>query len=251
MSLYQQFAKVYASGYRGYSQTMAELLPAVIRHYHLAPGERLLDIACGEGSFAVAAAQQGWQVVGVDQSCDMLDLARAHALEAGVSAEFSCMDMRELDFSGQFDLATCWYDSLNYMLTAEDLGNAFKGVARALKPGGHFLFDMNTVYGLAVSWPRQPNAVRQDTPDLMEIHQTRYDHEAQIASVRIVAFLRKGDLWDRMEEVHQEKAYPVSTVQALLEAAGFEVAATLGNLREFIPLQLDSPRMWWLARKTA
>ena len=250
MSLYQHFARIYSAGpYTTYSQNMAELLPGVLARYQAPGGGQLLDIACGEGTFAVAAARQGWQVSGVDQSADMLALARERATQSGLEIELQQVDMRQLDFDSRFDLATCWYDSLNYILKGDDLQLVFQRVARALKPRGWFIFDMNTLYGLAVVWQRQPSYVEQESADLMEIHENAFDYEQQIASQRIIAYTRKGELWERMEEIHQERSYPLSSVDEWLKQAGFELVACLGDLRQDKSPEISSPRVWYILRK--
>ncbi len=55
-----------------------------------------------------------------------------------------------MEFKDEFDLVTCWYGSLNFMTTNDDLQSTFNSISGALKPNGWFLFDINTVYGLAV-----------------------------------------------------------------------------------------------------
>lgn len=149
-AIYREFARFYASGpYPEYSRRMAELLPAVPERSGAKP-RTLLDLACGEGTFAVLMAQQSLKVTGVDVSPEMLRFAREKAEEAGVELRFIEQDMRALSLPEKFDLVTCWYDSLNYLLEWEELAQTFADVARVLKPGGLFVFDMNTIYRLAV-----------------------------------------------------------------------------------------------------
>jgi hypothetical protein len=107
-----------------------------------------------------------------------------------------------------------------------------------IKPGGVFLFDMNTIYGLAVGWQRKQCYIQQNASEVFEVHRTSYDYERQIASVQITAFIQQGDLWERIDELHQERGYPLDEIRACLLAAGFEVLAVLGSLREMSPLNL-------------
>jgi hypothetical protein len=118
-----------------------------------------------------------------------------------------------------------------------------------LKPGGFFLFDMNTVYGLAVGWQRQQCYVQQDASEVFEVHRTAYDYERGIASVKITAFVQQGDLWERIDELHQERAHPVEEIEALLRAAGFEIKALFGSLRDLSPLKPESSRLYALAQR--
>ncbi len=133
INIYERFAYFYVKGtYPQYSERMVELLPAVLERFGAKP-QTILDIACGEGTFAVAMAKKGLQVTGVDLSPQMLQFARKRAEQENVKVEFILQDMRSLTFEERFDLATCWFDSLNYLLELEDLERTFAGACRALK----------------------------------------------------------------------------------------------------------------------
>jgi len=121
MNVYKKFAYLYVKGrYSHFSEKMAEILPTIFENFNVQP-QRILDIACGEGTFAVEMAKRGFRVVGVDISKEMLKFAKEKAKNENVNVEFIYGDMRSLDFNEEFDLATCWYDSLNYLLTLKDL----------------------------------------------------------------------------------------------------------------------------------
>jgi SAM-dependent methyltransferase len=250
MPLYQQFADVYQSGpYLRFSQRVAETaLPDMLEHLDFSP-ETLLDVACGEGTFAVMMAQAGYRVSGVDQSEAMITLARSRAKEACVQVDFRVEDMRSLPFEAEFDLVTCLFDSLNYMLTIRDLQEAFLSAFRALRPGGYYLFDMNTIYGLAVDWMREKTYVQNETDDFIELHRHDFDYENLIASMEIMVFKRHGKHWERIVELHQERGYPLVDIQFLLQQVGFDVYGIYGRLSERSMVQTTSPRAWFAAQK--
>ena len=76
MNIYERFAYFYVKGpYLQYSERIAELLPAVLERFSVQP-QTILDLACGEGTFAVGMAEKGFQVTGVDLSPYMLQFAR-------------------------------------------------------------------------------------------------------------------------------------------------------------------------------
>jgi len=249
MSVYRDFAYLYMKGdYPRFSERMATLLPPILKKLDAAP-RALLDLACGEGSFAVAMAGRGYAVTGVDSSVDMLRLAREKATEADGRIEFLEQDMRSLSLEGQFDLVTCWFDSLNYLLSVDDLKACYSGVHKALKPGGLFMFDMNTVYGLGVQWQRRPCEVCQDTGELFEIHRKAYDFESNIATMRMTGFIRTGDAWVRVEEEHRERGYTLGEIHSALRACGFDVAATWDNPEDMSDPKPESGRIWVVAGK--
>jgi SAM-dependent methyltransferase len=250
MPLYDQFAAIYQRGpYIRFSQGLAEtILPEYLEELGCQP-RSLLDVACGEGSLAVAMAERGIRVTGVDQSAQMIDLAKDRAKAAKVKADFKVEDMRSLAFENEFDLVTCFFDSLNYLLTVADLQDAFAGAFRALRPGGFYIFDMNTVYGLAVDWMRQQTYIQNETDDFIEIHRQDFDYENLISSMVVTVFQKKGKLWERFEEVHQERGYPIADIQFLLTNLGFEIVGMYGSLGKRSSVQTTSARVWFAARK--
>lgn len=250
MPVYDQFASIYQRGpYLHFSQSLAEtVLPEYLEELGLKP-KKGLDIACGEGTLAVGLAERGVQMTGIDQSEQMIALARERARAASVDVDFRVEDMRTLPFEGAFDLVTCFFDSLNYMLTIRDLQDAFKGAYRALREGGFYIFDMNTVYGLAVDWMRQKTYIQNETDDFIEIHQQEFDYENLVASMYVTVFQKEGEHWARFDETHRERGYPIADIQFLLNEAGFEIAGMYGSLSKRSEVQATSPRVWFAARK--
>ncbi len=228
MGLYDKFATIYQRGpYLRFSQVLVEtVLPEYLEELGIEP-QKVLDIACGEGSFAVGMAKLGYEVTGIDQSPQMIALAEARAQEEGVAVEFLVEDMRSIPFANEFDLATCFFDSLNYMLTVKDLGEAFQSAYQALKPGGFYIFDMNTIFGLAVDWMRAKTYVQNEAEDFIEIHRQEYDYENQIATMHITIFKQHGELWERADEAHHERGYPIADLQFLLTQLGFSITGML------------------------
>ncbi len=250
MEIYRGFAEIYANGpYLVYSKRVADLLPGMLKASSTKP-ESLLDLACGEGTFAIIQAQQGMRVTGVDASPELLRFARTRASQAGVEVMFLEQDMRSLRLEASFDLVTCWYDSLNYILDYVDLVRVFRNVAQVLNPGGLFIFDMNTIHGLAVEWQHQsPAHVQQDTDTVFEIHRPRYDSKQSIATLRITAFVRKDSHWRRIDEEHRERGYALTDIKRALDEAGLRQLACWGNPWEMSPPRPDSGRVFVIAQR--
>lgn len=250
MAVYDRFADVYQRGpYLRFSQSLAEsILPEYLADLDIAPRD-LLDIACGEGSFAIMMAKLGYNITGIDQSQQMIELARARAQKENVSVNFMVEDMRSLPFEDAFDLVTCFFDSLNYLLTFHDLKDAFKNAYDALRPGGFFIFDMNTIYGLAVDWMRQETYIQNETEDLIELHRQSFDYENQVAEMEITVFTRHGKHWQRFDEIHRERGYPIADIQFLLTEIGFGITGMYGSLKKRSEVQTTSPRVWFAAHK--
>lgn len=250
MDIYRGFAEVYARGsYPEYSMWIAGLFPRLLEQFNAAPTS-LLDLACGEGTFAVLQAQRGIRVAGVDMSPELLRFAQERASQTGVEVSFFEQDMRSLRLDDSFDVVTCWYDSLNYILDYDELVTVFGNVAQVLNPGGLFIFDMNTIHGLAVEWQHQGPAYVQENSDRMfEVHRPRYDSARSIATLRITAFVREGTQWRRIDEEHRERGYPLMDIERALAEARLRRLACWGNPREMSPPQSDSGRIFVIAQR--
>jgi len=248
MSVYGKFASIYAAGdYCEFSRKMGEYLPAALDALEAKP-RSILDVACGEGTFSLVAAGMGYSVTGVDLSAQMLGVAREKIRHDGADVALVRADMRALPFARGFDLATCWFDSLNYITDPKDLRKVFREVALALKEYGLFIFDMNTIHGLAVNWREHPCYVRKDGDGIFEVHRQDYDFETGLASMRITGFIRDGTGWKRIDEEHWERGYSQQDVHRYLRDAGFEVLASWGSFRDRSEPGGDSPRVWYVAK---
>ena len=109
----------------------------------------------------------------------------------GVRVKFLQQDMRSLSLRGRFDLVTCWFDSLNYLLEIDDLARTFAGVSRVLDENGVFIFDVNTIRGLAVEWVREPSYVHLNSGDSFLVSVPQYDAATKIASLHITGFSQR------------------------------------------------------------
>jgi len=129
-----------------------------------------------------------------------------------------------------------------------ELRRTVGAVAAALRPGALFLFDMNTLRGLATRWGNRVWII-QDTEDAFEADQSEFDYDSGIATLRVNAFLqRQGDLYERVREVHRERGYPISVIDAAVGAAGFEVLGRWSS-PEFAEVTPDTQRVFYAARR--
>ena len=149
---YRRFAEAYDwEGSLDFSRQAFRRVTAVCRERGLSPG-RQLDLGCGTGTLAVLMADAGWEVVGLDASEAMLTQAKQKALDAGQSVEFIRQDMRQCRLAVPVNLVTSIYDTLNHLLFPEDLEAAFHAAAGALRPGGLFVFDVNSEATFCQIW---------------------------------------------------------------------------------------------------
>jgi SAM-dependent methyltransferase len=101
----------------------------------------VLEIGCGPGYHARALAAQGFEVTALDISEPMIDLGREYAEEAGVSVKWLVGDMREFGLDEPVDLAFCFFDGIDALLTDNDFEQHFASVSANLTPGGLYVVD--------------------------------------------------------------------------------------------------------------
>lgn len=251
------FAAVYASNrYALFSQRLAKLALALVDQ-HGAPGNELLDLACGPGAGSLVFVKAGYKVSGIDRSATMIDRAEQRAQDAGLELRLYRQEMQAFRLPSQVDVVTCLFDALNYATEEDELAAVFAGVAAALRPGGLFVFDMNTVHGLATRWGTR-DLVSTARPDLVEVNQYRFRPDRGTNTVTTTIFVLQGGegLFRRYTEVHRERGYPVQTVVDLITRAGLNVVSLQGLSDQshglagrLQPLSDDAGRMVMVARR--
>lgn len=261
--IYSHYAPIYdAGGQDWFGQTLARRILDALPH-----PRRALDLACGTGAATLIMAAAGTRVVAIDRAPAMLEIARGRARDQGLHVRFIEADIRHLRTAGRrarpraradgrrptrpilrpasFDLITCLYDSLNYLAEDNDLGQVIRMAGRLLRPGGYFVFDLNTEYEFA-HWDDSDQVVC-DTSDLLIYNRLSYDPDRRRAYGRIVWFVREIDRWWRGEEQHVERAWSDAEVRAAIENAGLQLEARRTPLWDYAPS--DAPRIVYVARR--
>lgn len=181
------------------------------------PPRSVLDLCCGTGEAAAWFAARGCRTVGADIAPAMLRIAQKKAPQV----TWVQQDMRHLDLGTGFDLVTSLYDSVNYLLTEDDLAAMAAGVYQALAPGGLFIFDYNTVHRYANRFANV-TVTAVDEPDLFGVYQTDWEPQSRICTARVVFFHREAaDRWGRVEEEHRFRGWHHHEWEGALQRAGF------------------------------
>jgi len=107
----------------------------------LVPGERILDVACGNGGEAIALTQRGFQVTGIDLSNAQIDIAQRLAKQSGSSTAFRCADMRDIDDVAEFD-AVLVRDVIFGIFDSQTNNTVLQKLVTALRPGGRLLLEV-------------------------------------------------------------------------------------------------------------
>ena len=193
------------------------------------PVRDVLDLACGTGTIACLLAERGYQVIATDASEEMLTQA---AMKAAVLEEnaplFLLQSMPRLRLTEPVDAVVSTLDSLNYLTRETDIRETFCRVYRWLKPGGQFVFDVNTPYKLR----RMDGQMYMDeTEDTYCVWRTFFSERTQCCTYQVDLFqLNEDDSWEREFEEHKERAWTEEQLRTYLEAAGFENIIIRGDM---------------------
>lgn len=183
----------------------------------------ILELACGTAAAATAMARDGYRVIGLDLSREMLLEGRERAAGAGVP--LLCAEMQHLPFAAEsFDVVTAYYDAVNYLTAPGALRAMLAEAARVLRPRGLVVFDFLTTYAMRADWDGLCRA--EAAPDRAFIWDARWEPVAKISSLQATFFVPTADgLWARFDERHDERGLDEREVVAAAAAAGLRAVA--------------------------
>jgi SAM-dependent methyltransferase len=187
---------------RFYDELMPQV-PAMNRHARrrmlgqiLGRARAVCDLACGTGETALDFSRLGKKVFAVDNSPALCRIVRAKARRAHVVVRVVCADMRSFRLPEPVDLVTCEFAALNHLPRHAELARAFRAVARALQPGGWFLFDLNTCQAFA---EQTPKGEWIETKAFKLVMRGRYEPRRRRAVLHFEWFLPAGKRWPRLK----------------------------------------------------
>ena len=259
MSSYQTFASVYDLFMDNVPyDEWCELYTDILKEHGITDGI-LLDLGCGTGAMTRRLAKKGFDLIGVDASAEMLDMARESEEKDILYLQ---QDMRSFELYGTVAAVVSVCDSMNYILEEEDLLQVFKLVNNYLDPGGLFVFDMTTPYQYENILGE--NSFCESRDEAAFLWENFFDKESRINEYDLTLFVREDvnrnqdSEWEdrkyiRFVETHYQRAWSPHEVIQLLEESGLEYLGVygtdeyqLGNLRE---LQDTDERMYLVARE--
>ncbi len=208
----------------------------------------VLDLGCGTGTLTQMLAEAGYDMIGIDNSADMLEIAMEKRAESGQKILYLLQDMREFELYSTVGTVISVCDSLNYLLSEEDLLKTFKLVNNYLFPGGIFLFDFNTVYKYAEVIG--DTTIAENREECSFIWENFYHPREEINEYEVTVFVQdceEEDLYRRFSETHYQRGYTVEQMQKLVEKAGMKAEIIL-DADTHEPVTDKSERIYILAR---
>jgi len=208
MKPYEKLAKFYKKGWGKESIKYGDLIYNVINIYNLNINS-VLDVGCGTGILASKLYNENFEVSGIDISEDMINVAK----ETTTGIEFAVADMVNFTLNKKFQLITCAFDALNYLVTDSDMKKTLKNIFLHLEDNGIFIFDINT----PVLYEEKHFGIIDRKFDNIEFKQIlEYDKASKIGKTVF-------DFGDNQCETHIQKAYTVEEMDAFLLNSGFEI----------------------------
>lgn len=212
----------------------------LVKQLGLVPGARVLDVPCGDGRLALALAERGCRVTGVDISEEFLDAGRSEAGARGLDVSWRRAEMRDLPWREEFDAAYCAGSSFGYL---DDAGNAefLAAVSTTLKPGGRFFLDCKASESILLAFRE---SYEMTLGDIRFASVNRYDPTTGTMENHYT--ISRGDRVERKRAL--TRIYSTSEILRLLREAAFGDFETYGSV-ESEPFRLGSPRLFVTARK--
>ena len=278
MEAYSSFAQVYDLFMDNVPyEEWSEYVIALLKEEKIEDG-LVLDLGCGTGKMTRLLSAAGYDMIGIDNSEEMLEIAREYLYQQEDAEEsdieeaevewqgeedaeieelanepsrknilYLLQDMREFELYGTVRAVISICDSMNYILEEEDLLQVFKLVNNYLDPGGIFIFDMNTRYKYAEMLGETTIAENREEGSF--IWENYFDEEEDINQYDLTLFIREeDDRYSKYEETHYQRVYDLELVKQLLEEAGMEFVAAYDAFTKE-PVREDSERIYILARE--
>lgn len=235
------FGREYADAYdylykdKNYLEECA-LIERLLRSYGKGTIASVLDLGCGTGNHAVPLAGQGYQLVGVDRSAQMLDAARAKASSRQLkgTAIFYEGDIRSFRVERSFDAAFMMFAVLGYQLENRDVLAALRTARQHLQPGGIFIFDV--WYGPAVLNEGPTDRVKSIATgggEILRWASGQLDSQRHLCNVTYHLWRMEGErLRAKTQETHLMRFFFPLELNLFLECCGF-APIRLGAFPEF------------------
>lgn len=261
MQAYTGFAQVYDMFMDNIPyEEWSEYLVRLLKKYGLDKG-LVLELGCGTGNITERLAVKGYDMIGIDNSSEMLSIAmqkeerfqdRDVEDTSRGSIFYLLQDMREFELYGTVAAVVSICDSMNYITSEEELLDVFRLVNNYLDTRGLFIFDLNTVY--KYKNVLADNTIAENREDCSFIWDNFYYEEERINEYDLTIYVKDNidedadNCFRRFDETHYQKAYTLETIQKLLEQAGMEYVTAYDAFTEQPPTN-QSERIYVVARE--
>ncbi len=209
---------------------------------HKVKPNRVLDLACGTGSLAIELYRRGFDVLGADGCREMLDMAVEKVRKLHYPILFYHHNLLDLGDLPPCDAVLCLYDSINYLMSPEMMIQAFEEVHRVVNPSGVFVVDICTESN---SMQYFSNMQSEESGDGFSYRRHSYYKDGLQYNKFDIHFEDTGEV---VKEVHQQRIYPLSTIEEIVDKSPFEIVGAYGGFGYAPPTEL-SDRVHFVLKK--
>ena len=218
-SLAEIYDRINGSAYEPYAEMLVD-------EFKLSdiPIKEVLDLGCGTGGITALLADRGYDMIGLDISPEMLNIARERNF--GKNTLLLCQDMTEFELYGTVQAIYSSFDCLNYITKNKDLQQVFVLARNYLESGGLFIFDINTEYRYRHIY--DGNSFVYDLDDAYAVWRNAYDEKSRLCEFEIDIFSENDDgLYERDYENQTQRFYTDEEIVAF--ADGFSLIKKTGG----------------------
>ena len=206
----------------------------------------ILELGCGSGNVTLKLLEKGYEVVGIDISEEMLEIAREKTIDFGNKIILIQQDLNEIDFEVyEIDTVIATNDTFNYITDKDSLKNLFEYLYKRIKNNGQFVFDISSAYKLKNILGN--NVFGESFEDMVYLWENFYDEEEKTVTMDINIFEKSGEKYIRSVETHFQRAYEKEEIISMLDEAGFR------NIKCYADFEMkysdDSERLFFVAVK--
>lgn len=244
MSCYTDFAYIYDMLTEDVEyQKRADYLELLFKKYLKDKPVLIADIGCGTGTMCSILSDRGYDMIGIDSSASMLNVAREKS--EGKDILYLLQSMTEFELYGTVDVCLSLLDSVNYLTDDDDFDRLIKLVNNYLNPGGLFIFDINTPYKFENILA--DNIYTYENEKVFYTWENSFD--GKICEFYLNFFVEnENGTYNRITEQHFERCYQIEELVDIIKNNGMTVVSVFGDLSEKMYKNSDE-RVYFIVKK--
>ena len=209
------------------------------------------ELACGTGNVTKRLGELGYDMIGIDNSEEMLTVAsgKLYENEDERGVIYTCQDMREFELPERVRAVVCICDGLNYILKKSELVKVFRRVSESLDTDGVFIFDLNTIYKYEEVIGER--TIAENRENMSFIWDNYFDGDERINEYDLTIYVEneKGSgNYIRFDETHFQKGYTVEEIMETLREGGFRAKGVYDAFTNNRPDE-KSERIYFVAKR--
>lgn len=249
MNAYTDFAGVYDTfmDETPYEEWGVFLLN-MMKKYNISDG-LVAELGCGTGTMTEYMAKAGYDMIGIDNSPEMLNIAMDKKAKSGLDILYLCQDMREFELYGTVRVMLSVCDCLNYVVDPEEIIDVMRLVDNYLDYDGYFIFDFNTVHKYRDIIG--DTTISENREDCAFIWDNYYHEDDNINEYELTIFVKaEEDMFRRFSETHYQRGYTLEEMKSYALQAGLKFVKAYDGYTQN-PVDENTQRVLMVLKKEA